>query len=86
MNDEAHITLEFYGTSWCSDCIRSKRYLDKHQIPYNYVDVDADREGLELVRRLNRGLSVVPTIIFPDGSHLAEPSDEELAAKLAEFA
>ena len=26
--------------------------------------------------------SIIPTIVFPDGSHLAEPSNEELASKL----
>ena len=85
MSNDAHITLKFYGTSWCSDCSRSKRYLDRHQVAYTYVDVDEDREGIKIIERLNHGIRVVPTIIFPDGSHLAEPSDEELAAKLAEF-
>ena len=40
MSDAKKITL--YGADWCSDCTRSKGYLDAHQVPYTYVDVDAD--------------------------------------------
>jgi mycoredoxin len=40
MSEAKKITV--YGADWCSDCTRSKGYLDAHQVPYTYVDVDAD--------------------------------------------
>mgnify|MGYP003694746287 CR=1 FL=1 len=30
----------------------------------------------------NDGNNIIPTIVFPDGSHLSEPSNEELAEKI----
>ena len=74
--------LTLYGTSWCSDCKRSKQLLGEQRVPYHYVDIDADPEGLAYVQEVNQGKSVIPVILFDDGSTLVEPSNAELAAKL----
>ncbi len=71
-----------YGTTWCPDCARSKRFLDKRSLAYDWVDIEAVPEAPDIVRDLNKGLQVVPTIVLPDGRVLAEPSDRELAAAL----
>lgn len=71
-----------YGTAWCGDCRRTKRFLDRHQVPYRWIDVDQDRSALERVLALNRGVRSVPTLVFADGSTLTEPSDAQLAHKL----
>jgi mycoredoxin len=72
-----------YGTTWCPDCSRSCRLLEARRLPYRWVDIEEDAEGLAFVERINRGLHSVPTIVFPDGEVLVEPLDEELAKKLA---
>jgi mycoredoxin len=72
-----------YSTTWCSDCRRARRVLDRMGARYRLIDVDQDEAAAERVVHINRGLRVVPTILFPDGTILTEPSDEELAAKLA---
>ncbi|MDD2857164.1 MAG: FAD-dependent oxidoreductase [Candidatus Nanopelagicales bacterium] len=77
---EPEITL--YGAAWCPDCRRSKAFLADQRVAYTYVDLEASPDELQEVLRLNEGRQVIPTIVFPDGSHLAEPSDEELAEKL----
>jgi glutaredoxin-like protein len=71
-----------YGTAWCGDCYRTRRFLDRHQIPYEWIDVDTDRRASAMVRTLNGGRRTVPTLVFPDGSVMTEPSDRELAHKL----
>ncbi|MFN8073940.1 MAG: FAD-dependent oxidoreductase [Kineosporiaceae bacterium] len=76
------MTITLYGTSWCSDCKRSKAFLGEQRIAYDYVDVDADAAGREVVQSHNDGKDVIPTIVFDDGSVLVEPSNAELAAKL----
>lgn len=72
----------FYGTAGCGDCRRSKALLDKHAIEYTYVDLADHPDLVEEVVRRNNGMRSVPTIVFPDGSHLTEPSDRDLSAKL----
>ena len=74
--------IEIYGTRWCGDCSRSKRRMDKYSIKYNWTDIDDHPEFQEIVKSINNGRNVVPTIIFPDGSSLSEPSDSELIKKL----
>lgn len=71
-----------YGTSWCGDCHRSRRLLDRHEIPYTWIDIDRDPEAKAYVREVNGGRQIVPTIIFPDGGMLVEPTDRELAARV----
>jgi thioredoxin reductase (NADPH) len=74
--------ITVYGAHWCPDCRQSKQFLGEHQIPYNWVDIEADKEAEEFVTRKNKGKRIIPTIVFGDGSFLVEPSNAELAAKL----
>jgi glutaredoxin len=74
--------IRVYGASWCPDCRRAKRFLADQRIPFEWHDVDGDTEGQRIVQERNGGRNIIPTIVFPDGSHLAEPSDEELADKI----
>ena len=76
-------TIQFYGADWCADCIRSKTYLDSHNIPYHYIDIDSTPGAADKAAELNNGLRRIPTIVFPDGAILVEPSNEQLAKQLA---
>ncbi len=74
--------LIVYGTSWCSDCKRAKRFLGEQQVKYRFVDVEADTAGRALVESHSDGKTIIPTIVFADGSVLVEPSNADLARKL----
>ena len=74
--------IVMYGTDWCADCHRSRRFLDSRRVPYRYVDLEERPDLLDEVVSRNDGMHVVPTIVFPDGDHLSEPSDTELARRL----
>ncbi len=77
---ETSITV--YGAPWCPDCKRSKQFLAEQRVDYSWVDIDADEEARSYVQRVNDGKQIIPTIVFGDGSVLAEPTNAELAAKL----
>ncbi len=74
--------LVVYGASWCPDCRRAKEFLGSNRIPYQWIDLEANPERTAEVEDLNGGKRIIPTIIFPDGSFIAEPSNDELAEKL----
>ena len=74
--------LQVYGAPWCPDCRRAKKFLGEHRVAYDWIDIDDRPEGLRFVEQLQDGGRSIPTIVFPDGSHLLEPSNEELARKL----
>lgn len=75
----------FYGTPWCGDCYRSRQLLIEAGIEYTEIDIDQDAEAAERVIQLNKGYRSVPTIVFPDGTILVEPSNLELTTELAKF-
>ena len=71
-----------YGTGWCGDCRRSRRYLDQNNIAYDFINIDNNKDGEQFVLNNNRGMRSVPTIVFEDGSILVEPTNKVLAEKL----
>ena len=71
-----------YGTDLCNDCKRAKKFLDAHRIPYKSIDVELDEKARAFVEKVNNGRQIIPTIVFPDGSTLSEPSYMQLAEKL----
>jgi mycoredoxin len=74
--------IVMYGTSWCSDCRRAQRVLEANGVPFTYVNIEQDEAAAEYVVHVNNGNRSVPTIVFPDGSILVEPSNAQLQAKL----
>lgn len=71
-----------YSTVWCPDCKRAKRFFGEQRVPYVNIDIEQDPQAMALVERLNRGKRIIPTIVFPDGDILIEPTNAQLAEKL----
>lgn len=78
----SHTEITMYGTAWCSDCKRTKKFFGEQRVHYDFIDIDGDEAGQALVERINNGKQIIPTLVFGDGSTLSEPSNAELAAKL----
>ena len=74
--------LTVYGAHWRPDCRRSKQFLGEHQIPYNWVVIELDPKSEQMIQALNGGKLAIPTIVFPGGRFVNEPSNAELAALL----
>ena len=77
----AKITV--YGADWCGDCLRSKHFLDRNNIEYEYIDIGEDPAHAETVINYNIEAGFGPKRQIPVilvGDHiLSEPSNEELA-------
>ena len=71
-----------YGAAWCGDCRRSKRFMEENNVAFNYIDVENDPTAAAKVVEINGGAQSIPVIVFEDGTHLTEPSDNDLKAKL----
>lgn len=74
-----------YGADWCGDCRRAKAWFNEHDVDFTYVDLVDNPDETERVLERNNGLKKIPVIVFSDDSHLVEPSNGELAAKMAEL-
>ena len=75
----AHTEITMYGTLWCGDCKRTKKFFGEQRVHYEFVDVDKDAQGLKVVEEVNQGKHIIPVLVFEDGSTLVEPSNAELA-------
>jgi len=75
--------IVMYATTYCPDCLRAKIFLETRNIPYLRVGLESNAEAVKFVKQINHGNRSVPTIIFPDGSILVEPSWEELETKFS---
>jgi glutaredoxin len=69
--------ITIYGADWCVDCRRAKNVLDAAGVAYVYEQVDRDPAALERAIEIS-GAKAIPVIVFPDGTHLVEPSNEAL--------
>ena len=63
----------------------AKHVLKQQGIPYTLVDIDREPGAAEEVQRLNGGMKSVPTILFPDGTVLVEPSRRQLESALEPY-
>ncbi len=70
-----------YGAEWCGDCRRSKSLLDRLEVDYDYVDLLLVEDGADRARAIS-GRTNIPVIVFPDDTHMVEPSDAEVRTKL----
>ncbi len=75
-------TIIMYSTTWCGDCRRSKRWLTENNVPFKDVNIEENEDGMRYVVQVNNGSQTVPTIVFPDGAILVEPSNVQLAAQV----
>jgi len=75
-------TLSVYGAPWCPHCKRVKNFLSAHRIPYDNIDIDEHPEAIDRLKALQGGGQVIPTVVYGDGSHEVNPTDEELARRI----
>ena len=84
MSDEdlTNDRLVVFGATWCPDCRRAKQFLNDHRIAFEWVDLEEYPDRVAEVESRNGGKRIIPTIVFPDGSFVAEPSNDELAVRI----
>ncbi len=79
------MTITMYGADWCGDCLRAKAWFVERDVAYDYVDLEANPDEVDRVLERNNGIKKIPVIVFPDDSHLVEPTNDQLAVKMAEL-
>ncbi len=75
--------LTVYTTNWCGYCVRLKDGLERAGIRYQEVNIEQVPDAAAVVMDVNGGNRTVPTVLFPDGTALTNPSLREVKEKLA---
>jgi mycoredoxin len=76
-------TILMYSTTWCGYCRRLKAQLDREGIGFAEIDIEKVPDAAEFVMSVNGGNQTVPTVVFPDGTAVTNPSIGEVKARLA---
>ncbi|NOH01318.1 MAG: FAD-dependent oxidoreductase [Chloroflexi bacterium] len=74
--------IRIAGTLWSLASHQAKDFLTRHQIPYQWLDIEKDSSARGLVEGVSADLSKLPVIFFPDGSVLIAPDIKTLAEKV----
>jgi thioredoxin reductase (NADPH) len=82
-----HIRLPYEGirvagTLWSLASHQVKDFLTRHQIPYQWLDIEKDSKARQLVERISPDVMRLPVVFFPDSTNLLQPDLRELAKKV----
>jgi mycoredoxin len=83
MNDGQRGKIILYAHPTCPQAGPVRAALKHAKVEFEYINIHEDQAARERVRAINQGYESVPTLVFPDGSTLTEPSSRELAGALA---
>ncbi|UCG22831.1 MAG: NrdH-redoxin [Chloroflexota bacterium] len=82
MSDSSTEKINLYVSNWCAHSRSVEGFLDRNNITVNKIKIDGDQQARAELVEINDGYASVPTLVFPDGSKLTEPSLSQLRAKL----
>lgn len=75
--------IRIIGYTWSPRSHEVRDFLARSRVPYEWLDFERNEEARRQAEALGatpgRGL---PVLIFPDGSHVADPGDGELAERV----
>ncbi len=74
--------ITFYTSQFCSHSWAVERFLTQNEINVDAINIDGNPEARAALIELTGGYASVPTLIFPDGTRLTEPSMGQLRSKL----
>lgn len=78
--------LTMYTTTWCAFCRRLKSQLALEGIEITEINIEDVPSAADYVMSVNGGNQTVPTVVFPDGSAMTNPSANAVKQRLGELA
>ncbi len=74
--------IRLIGHRWSPHSHQAKDFLARNQVPYQWLDIEQEAEARLLLDQLGTGDPALPLVLFADGSHLAEPTNLQIAEKI----
>lgn len=73
--------ITMYGADWCGDCRRTKAQLTDLGVEFEFLDTAGSDDHRDKAIEIS-GEASIPVVVFPDGTVLVEPSNDEVAELL----
>ena len=67
------------GSAHCAGTLRAKEFLTRNGHPFQYIDLDRDREAQELLDRFQIGVADIPVLICRGDAVLRNPTNSQIA-------
>jgi len=74
--------IRVVGHRWSARGHAIKDYLARNQLPYRWLDIEADPEAIALAASAGVDAVHEPLVVLADGSHLVGPSNAEIAERV----
>jgi mycoredoxin len=82
MDESSPEKITLYSSGWCAHSRSVENFLKRNEINVHRINIDGDDEARRRLMDLNNGFASVPTLLFPDGTKLIEPSFSDIRQKL----
>ena len=82
MSESIKEEITLYSSNWCAHSLSVERFLARNDVTIKRINIDGNEIARQELIEINGGYASVPTLIFPDGSKLTEPSFGEIRRKL----
>ncbi len=74
--------ITIVGHRWSAESHQVKDFLARNLVPYRWLDIETEEEAERLVELARVDGSQLPLVLLPDGTHLVEPTNTQLAEKI----
>jgi thioredoxin reductase (NADPH) len=74
--------IRVIGHRWSPQAHQIKDFLARNQVPYRWLDIETDKEAQRLAKSVSSNGVPLPLVVLPDGSHLTQPTNTELAERI----
>jgi thioredoxin reductase (NADPH) len=77
--------LRVLSDRWSPKSYALREFLSRHQVPFRWLDVeraDRDSEVQAAMAAIEPDGKTLPLVFFPDGTHVSEPANAELAERI----
>jgi thioredoxin reductase (NADPH) len=73
--------IRLLGSQLSPQSFAAKEFLSRNRVPYEWVDLDQEPQARALCESVAGGVTKLPVVLFPDGTHLVAPAQVELASR-----
>ncbi|BAZ48563.1 response regulator receiver modulated FAD-dependent pyridine nucleotide-disulfide oxidoreductase [Nostoc sp. NIES-4103] len=70
------------GSRWSPKLHQAKDFLARNHVPYQWLNIESDEGDRLLSYAVSSDTKCQALVIFPDGSHLLEPTNTQIAEKI----
>ena len=74
--------IRVIGHRWSAEAHQLKDFLARNQVPYQYLDLELNGEGRQLLDQLGLAEAKLPVVVLPEGEALVSPTPHAVAEKV----